>query len=63
MAPLAKSLDSETPDLQSIEVPSFDQMLLLNPKLYPYPYTFEEAMRHPILILHSSGSTGMYFRN
>lgn len=45
-------------NLECLEIPPFAEMLQGYGKYYPYDLTFENAMRNPIVILHSSGSTG-----
>jgi len=61
LAPITKALLAAKEDLRCFQVLSFEEMLLANAEPYPYDYTFEEAARKPILILHSSGSTGILF--
>ncbi|KAK6193565.1 hypothetical protein LQW54_012344 [Pestalotiopsis sp. IQ-011] len=41
------------------EVPSFLEMLHSSPDHYPYDKSFDEAKDDPILVIHSSGSTGL----
>lgn len=41
------------------EVPSFLEMLHSSPDYYPYDKSFDEAKDDPILVIHSSGSTGL----
>ncbi|KAI0379246.1 acetyl-CoA synthetase-like protein [Hypomontagnella monticulosa] len=59
LAPLIKPLQALDGSIRSDVVPSFQEMLESNPKPYPYEKTFEEAINDPMIILHSSGSTGM----
>ena len=39
-------------------IESLDHLLKAHSKVFPFDVTFEEAIRQPILVLHSSGSTG-----
>ena len=48
------------PDLEVIEIPSLAEMLASETQHYPYNRTYEEAEDEPCLIIHSSGTTGMY---
>ncbi|KAL8934421.1 MAG: hypothetical protein Q9216_005921 [Gyalolechia sp. 2 TL-2023] len=41
------------------EVPSLQEMLQFRSPPYPYDYSFDEVAERQILILHSSGSTGL----
>ena len=57
LAPLARALEfSERVEL--FEVPSFSDMIDVKAETFPYEETFEEAVNNPIVVLHSSGSTG-----
>ncbi|GAW27362.1 putative NRPS-like enzyme [Rosellinia necatrix] len=62
VAPLIKPLINLLPALRTEALPSFDQMLCSNPQPYPYEKDFDHAENEPILVLHSSGSTGTHFR-
>lgn len=55
---MIKPLVSLDPALVIETIPSFDQMLGSNPAPYPYEKEFDDAENEPILVLHSSGSTG-----
>lgn len=59
LAPLVKSLQSVAPSVSTDAIPSFQEMLESNPEPYPYEKSFEEARGDPIVVLHSSGSTGL----
>ena len=59
MKPIIERVQEKMGHLESVEVPSLDEMLEGNGQKYPYNETFENAKRNPIVILHSSGSTGM----
>lgn len=40
------------------KVPSFQEMLASTPEPFPFVKDFEKAQNDPIVVLHSSGSTG-----
>lgn len=46
------------PGLDIFQVPSFDDMVDCPTKHYPYTKTWEEAQNDPIIIVHTSGTTG-----
>lgn len=46
------------PGAISFTVPTLDKMLNTSSKHYPYEKTWEKAERDPLIIAHSSGSTG-----
>ncbi|XXH01320.1 hypothetical protein Hte_007678 [Hypoxylon texense] len=58
LVPLAKSLQSVATSVSIDPIPSFQEMLDSNPEPYPYEKNFDEAKDDPIVVLHSSGSTG-----
>ncbi|RDL33844.1 uncharacterized protein BP5553_08212 [Venustampulla echinocandica] len=45
--------------LPILEVPTVDELLQPRCRAFPYPKTFEEAQLDPLVILHTSGSTGL----
>ena len=46
--------------LNSTQVPELDELLNEEPvPAYPYNKTFEEARQEPLVVLHTSGSTGL----
>ncbi|KAI8951166.1 hypothetical protein F4801DRAFT_301452 [Xylaria longipes] len=59
VSPLVKQLEDTIPSLQTTIVPSFDEMMTSNPEHYPYYKSFDECYSEPIVVLHSSGSTGL----
>ncbi|KAL8728735.1 MAG: hypothetical protein Q9166_005222 [cf. Caloplaca sp. 2 TL-2023] len=59
LASLVRSLQEGRRDLLSAEVPTLDDMLLVRSVPYPYECSFDDVARRQILILHSSGSTGL----
>lgn len=56
--PVVRILCVSRQDLMCIEVPSFQEMLKSRPKLYPFAKSFADAQDDPIVVLHSSESTG-----
>ncbi|KAK8055583.1 hypothetical protein PG993_000810 [Apiospora rasikravindrae] len=57
----AAELSSERPGLQCEQLPSLDHWLTVDAATttrYPYSKTWEEAMRDPLFVIHSSGTTG-----
>lgn len=58
----SKASDLQRAGFDAMEVPSFDQMLTGDAKHYRYMKTWELAHRDPIIICHTSGSTGTNFR-
>ncbi|KAI1377877.1 acetyl-CoA synthetase-like protein [Hypoxylon crocopeplum] len=59
VAPIVKQMKDHQESLISQIVPSFDEMMNSNPEYFPYRKTFDDARDDPIVVLHSSGSTGM----
>ena len=60
---MAQGLVSADTDhsMQSVVVPEEDALLDPTPvKHYPYTRTFDEARRDPLVVLHTSGTTGMF---
>ena len=51
-------LQAEKKDLQIFAVQSLGEMVLDYNKHYPYEVKFSDVRWDPVLILHSSGSTG-----
>ena len=54
-------LQENKKDLQVFGVPSLNDMIGGYDRKYPYHEEFEKVQWNPILILHSSGSTGLQF--
>ena len=52
------ALQTEKKDLQIFAVQSLGDMVLEYNKHYPYEVKFSDVRWDPVLILHSSGSTG-----
>ena len=58
MLPKAQELQAKGTHLDIHEVPSLDDLIHGDSKLYAFQQTFEEARWNPVMVLHSSGSTG-----
>jgi hypothetical protein len=58
--PIAKQLKDMMPYLHISTVPAFDKMMASTPKYYPYDKSFDECHDEPVVVLHSSGSTGRF---
>jgi hypothetical protein len=58
--PVIKTLVAASSALKCLEIPSFQEMLAADPPPQPFQKSYEEAQNDPIVILHSSGSTGEY---
>ena len=56
--PHVQDLQKEKSDLQTLTVPSLDDILSQRADHYEYKATFSENCWDPVLILQSSGSTG-----
>ncbi|RYP62047.1 hypothetical protein DL769_007472 [Monosporascus sp. CRB-8-3] len=56
--PVVKQLQNLEPTIRPEVIPSFNGMINSTPEHFPYEKDFEEARDDPILVLHSSGSTG-----
>ena len=55
---MVKSVQETLTNLESAEVPTLEKMFEDESHQYPYNETFESAKGNPIVVLHSSGSTG-----
>ena len=53
-----EELKQSKPELQAFEVPSLDELITASSKHYPYTKAWRDARTDPILVAHSSGSTG-----
>ena len=58
VAPKVRELQLQYPSMKSIEVPPLEVMTRKYTRVYPYNEEYASARWNPILILHSSGSTG-----
>ncbi|RWA08436.1 hypothetical protein EKO27_g6678 [Xylaria grammica] len=59
VGPLVRPLQELKSDLRTEAVPSFDEMMGSVPAEFPYSKSFDEAYNDPVVVLHSSGSTGI----
>jgi thioester reductase-like protein len=57
--PLISQLTESRDDIRAFAVEALDSLLSSNPKPMSYEFSFEDAIDHPIVVLHSSGSTGI----
>ena len=58
VVPKIEQLRANKPDLNIHTVPLIERMMEEPTTHYPYNKTFEEAQNDPIIICHTSGSTG-----
>ena len=59
VTPLVQQLQKQKPDLKCFAVQPFKDILQAPTAHYSYNEKMEEAMGNPIVIIHTSGSTGM----
>lgn len=59
MARTITELQKESTCIKYIKVKSFDDMLSTDSQHFIFEKSFDQAEKDPILILHSSGSTGI----
>ncbi|KAF1956304.1 acetyl-CoA synthetase-like protein [Byssothecium circinans] len=57
--PVVKLLDTASPNLHSHCIPPFQEMLDSSPAPFPFTKSYSTHLHDPIIILHSSGSTGL----
>lgn len=60
VARIIKELKSLMVDMSTMAMKPLDELLSHGPERYPYDKTFVKAEKDPVLVLHSSGSTGRY---
>ncbi|XDG08472.1 hypothetical protein ABKA04_008087 [Annulohypoxylon sp. FPYF3050] len=58
-SPIIKPLVDLEPSFDYYAIPSFADMVNSTPEKYIYHKKFDEAINDPLLVLHSSGSTGL----
>jgi len=58
--PVVNVLIASSSGMHCAKIPSFQEMLDSKPPAYAFDKDFTEAPDDPIVILHSSGSTGKY---
>ena len=61
MKQMVKRVQEAKANLESVELPSLEEMLEEQSQKYPFEEDFKSAKRNPIVILHSSGSTSTRF--
>ena len=54
----ASQLQSKKPELETFELGTLEELLSAPPKHYPYHKQWATSWKEPIIIAHSSGSTG-----
>lgn len=59
VAPIAQKLQELVGSLHCLQFPALDELLTAQSTPVPYTVDFDQVRREPILILHSSGSTGI----
>lgn len=57
-AKLAATLQEARPSMTLFQIPEFEEMVESKSRPYPYTKTWAEAEKDPIMIIHTSGSTG-----
>ena len=60
LTPVAKAVQAQLPDVMLQAVHDFDHWLHSYTKHFPFDKTLDQAKWDPILVLHSSGSTGKH---
>lgn len=56
---IVNGIAASKPELELAAIESLDELLEAEAPLFPYHPNFDEAVRHPVVVLHSSGSTGL----
>ncbi|KAI9705314.1 MAG: putative NRPS-like protein biosynthetic cluster [Bogoriella megaspora] len=59
MAQMVGNLRAELSGLETFEIPPFQEMMDAKSDPFPYKKRFEDSVNNPIVVLHSSGSTGI----
>lgn len=61
MGQIAKNLQciATSDTLDVVQIASLDECLAAESKPYPYEKTFEEAKWDPVVVIHTSGTTGL----
>ncbi|KAL8947218.1 MAG: hypothetical protein Q9222_006475, partial [Ikaeria aurantiellina] len=59
MAPMISTMRSAKPDLEYWTIEGLESLLTAKSQPFPYHHDYDEVKDHPILVLHSSGSTGV----
>lgn len=58
--PIIELLRTARKDIAGFEIPTFEGMRESRPEPYPFTKSFADARDDPIVVLHSSGSTGKF---
>lgn len=61
--PVVEQLIAIDVRLDTIQIPSLDTILGMSGAQYPYTKSFAEVKDYPIVVLHSSGSTGKHWKH
>lgn len=59
MKPMVNGLIASKTGLHSAVIASLDELLQVEPSLFPFHAKYDEAVGNPVVVLHSSGSTGI----
>lgn len=57
LATLAESINAMR-QMETAEIPSMDEMIQTETNPYSYEETFEKHSKNPVVVFHSSGTTG-----
>ena len=60
VAKTVQELAQERPSIVAVPMPSLEELLDSRPNHFPYEKDFDEAEDDPVLICHTSGSTGKF---
>ncbi len=58
LTPVIDGICATNPGLRLMAISSLDDLLEAQGEIYPFNLTFDQAVWRPIVVLHSSGSTG-----
>ena len=59
LTPLVDGICAAKTDLKRMAINSLDELLEAQTETFPFNLTFDQAVDQPIVVLHSSGSTGL----
>lgn len=62
VARTVQELKEERPGMVAVLMPSLDELLESRPNHFPYEKDFDHAENDPVIICHTSGSTGKLSR-
>lgn len=57
--PQAVTAITASHNLRILEIPSVEELLDISHPHYPYDKSFEETRKEPLVVLHTSGTTGL----